>query len=74
MTFAVLYSLALLLQLGAFLWKLRDLLRDPRDPRLGAITLALLFVACGFNFAMPPVYSAVAAATGVPNRMSLRRS
>ena len=71
MTFAVLYSLALLLQLGAFLWKLRDLLRDPRDPRLGAITLALLFVACGFNFAIPPVYSAVAAATGVPNLSTL---
>ncbi len=69
--FAVLYPLALLLQLSAFLWKLRDFLRDPRDPRLGAITLALLFVASGFNFAIPGVYLAVGAASGVPNLSTL---
>ncbi|MFR9729336.1 MAB_1171c family putative transporter [Saccharopolyspora sp. MS10] len=69
--FAVVYSLALLLQLGAFLWKLRDFSRDPRDPRLGAITLALLFVACGFNFALPGVYLAVGAASGIPNLSTL---
>ncbi|MCA1193074.1 MAB_1171c family putative transporter [Saccharopolyspora sp. 6V] len=69
--FAVLYPLALLLQLSAFAWKLRDFLRDPRDPRLGAITLALLFVACGFNFAIPGVYLAVGAASGVPNLSTL---
>lgn len=71
MNFEVLYSCALCVQLAAFLWKLRDLLRDPRDPRLAAITLALLFVAAGFNCALPAVYRALGAVSGIPNLATL---
>ncbi|MEV6927775.1 MAB_1171c family putative transporter [Dactylosporangium sp. NPDC051485] len=69
--FNVAYSLCALAGYATAVYKVRDLRRDPANPALIALTVARLFPALSFTFAIPAVYLAFDRLTGVDNLASL---
>jgi hypothetical protein len=71
MHFALVYGGMSALALATFAWRLWRATRDPRNPALWAVAFAIIFVAIGFEAAVPRVYTEIATVTGVANLASL---
>lgn len=67
----VVYPIAAAIGWVAFLYKLVDLRRDPRNPTLRALCIALLFPALAFTIATPALFAPIDRLIGFPNLAKL---